>query len=371
MDMEENKTDLEKKPYIKNIVFAAAALVAIVLLTIAWFVNNTRVTGNGVQISANQKSFELRSYGKNGIYDDLLGDFLDSVSVWNAESDTSETNTSEAGTSDNSYTTTAEKASISWLMSDQSNMGNDSDKEIDFSTEDRKDYAIEPGSEGRLTFYIVPGTNGTQTFQIHLSVVPYQASTEESTNKITAIEEVGKANDNGSTTGQKQYAREFISGHILFFQETTAEDGTKQDTWLKDRNFEVTITDAVADQEYAYTIYWKWPQVFSEIILNGGDDYLDGRKPILTSTIRENILADMKKNPQKYFYNSLTSSPLSTKDELIGEIDKIHASSQISGEMAQNFVDLSSFYNQADQIIGSQISFILVELSAEAGGSTQ
>jgi hypothetical protein len=80
----------------------------------------------------------------------------------------------------------------------------------------------------------------------------------------------------------------------------------------------------------------------------------------------------MKENPQKYFYNSLTQSPLEKENQLIsGEngIDDIHDNSPtIEGDMAQNFVDLSSFYNQADQIIGSQISFVLVELSAELGG---
>jgi hypothetical protein len=137
----------------------------------------------------------------------------------------------------------------------------------------------------------------------------------------------------------------------------------------------VTIEDAEAGEEYGYTLYWKWPQVFSEVILNAGDAYLNGRSPILTEALREEILADMTDDPQKYFYNSLKRAPLSAKDSLIEEISEIHEKSPVSGGTggyhAQNFVDLSSFYNQADQIIGSQISFIMVGLTAETGGTDQ
>jgi hypothetical protein len=346
------------KTFFKCGIFVMTTLVALIALAAAWFVNNSRVAVDGVNLSSGDTSFELGSYGRNGIYDDIISEFFENVTV----SDSSP------------YTTSGARTNISWLVSDDSNIGNFNEEDVDFSTEDRKDYAIEPGSDGELTFYIVPGKNGTQTFSFDLSITPYAATVDDSTKEITNVTEVGGTGA-GSTD---RYANQFIAGHILFFLEKSSDTSDVTSdidyTWIKDNTFEITITSAEAGQEYAYTIYWKWPQVFSELILNEGDRYLNGRSPVLTSDLRDEILTDMVKNPQKYFYNSLTGAPLSKTYSLISGdegIADIHKKSPViggsSGYNAQNFVDLSSFYNQADQIIGSRISFVLVELSGTAG----
>jgi hypothetical protein len=109
------------------------------------------------------------------------------------------------------------------------------------------------------------------------------------------------------------------------------------------------------------------------MILNEGDVYLNNRTQILTADLRAEILADMAEQPQRYFYNSLTRLPLTTADDLVQEIADIHEKSpNVGGEdgyQAQSFVDLSSFYNQADQIIGSRVSFLMVSLTAVLGGA--
>jgi hypothetical protein len=258
-------------------------------------------------------------------------------------------------------------------MSGDSNIGNynENEEDVDFSENDRKDYAIEPGAEGNLSFSIIPKNSGTQTFHLNLSMIPYVADIDTSTKEIKSVTEVGKE---GDKMDANNYARQFLAGHILFYLQSETADGETEYTWMKEGTFDITIKDAVINQEYEYTVHWLWPLVFSEIILKNEDPYLNGHTPIFPENeeLREEILEDMKENPQKYFYNSLTQSPLEKENQLIsGEngIDDIHDNSPtIEGDMAQNFVDLSSFYNQADQIIGSQISFVLVELSAELGG---
>jgi hypothetical protein len=346
------------KTFLRCGVLMTAASIVMFVVSMAWFANNSRVGANGISLSADNGNFALRSYGQNGIYDeDILAQFFEIIKLGMGDS--------------SSHTTTGLSQSISWLVSGDSNLGNYSQDDVDFTQSDRKDFAIEPGSEGRLTFYIVPGGSGTQTFDLQLAITPYAAVVDEETKKILTVTEVGGTDDSDTN----QYARQFLAGHVLFFLEKETTDEAEQYCWIKDETFSVTIEDAEAGEEYGYTLYWKWPQVFSEVILNAGDAYLNGRTPILTKALREEILADMTDYPQKYFYNSLKRAPLSAKDSLVKEISEIHEKSPVSGGTggyyAQNFVDLSSFYNQADQIIGSQISFIMVGLTVETGGTDQ
>ena len=82
-----------------------------------------------------------------------------------------------------------------------------------------------------------------------------------------------------------------------------------------------------------------------------------------TGILRDNIVTDMAEYPNKYFFSSLTGRPLDTKYEEVGEIPNIHKNSGKSDtDNKQLFVDLSSYYNQADMKIGSGISFVTATL---------
>lgn len=346
-------------------IFAAAAA------SVAWYANASEVGGSGITVQTQHgEGFELRSYGTKGIYDeDLLTRFFHTITLGKDTDDITR------------YTTATDNSSINWLMSDTSNIGNYSEDEVDFESKnsngtytERKNYAIEPGSSGELTFYIVPNTSGTQTFKLSFNMVPYKATVDETTNKITSSVEVGVEGDDTMNI----YARQFITGHIMFLLKE-GEGDTAKYTWLKDDAFSVTIENAVAKQEYKYTIAWQWPQVFSQIVLKDTDVYLNGRHPIFTDEIRNQIIKDFIDRPQYYFYNSLTKSPLLKGNTLItgtGELDGIEAIHQKSpkvggtdGYDAQVFIDLSSFFNQADQIIGNSISYIVLQLQASEGGT--
>ena len=73
----------------------------------------------------------------------------------------------------------------------------------------------------------------------------------------------------------------------------------------------------------------------------------------------------------KYFYNSLTKLPLDTGYVELTHIDDIYGGTTDQllqngeAEALQAFVDLSSFYNQADQCIGKRIDCVRVSLTAE------
>ena len=362
----------EKRKAVRSTVFAVAALIALIAICIAWFVSNTRVNGTLGGIRAGMKSVELKTYGGAGVHDDLLKKVMRSEGASGSESFWSYL----ADAVNGFFETSSDKYAINWLLSDTSNVGNYSAAQSDWeeywknppSGAERQDEAIEPGSSGELTFYVVPNYDGEIDLKMNLSLIPYK---EE---KTTFTEITDDA-----------IAKGFIDGHILFFLEKvtstgTGENGTstekKEIQWIKDGTFKIEIKDAKEDQEYGYTLYWCWPQTFGEAVLKSGDSYLNGRKILffgfsngeaMRNTILQTDDWSMMKNPGHYFYSSLTKSPLSADQEELKQIaDMYNKNSGELSEAAKNaFVDLSSYYNQADQYIGSHVDCVRVRLTAE------
>lgn len=375
------------------IVLAAAAVIA--ALSVAWFVSNTRVQFTGMSVSADMKSVELRTYGGAGIHDDLL------KKVTGADQDTEPKSfwyglaEAVSDTVNKFFETSPEKYAINWLLSDQSNIGNYSTEQSDWEgywknpQNRRQDKAIEPGSSGKLQFFVVPKRAGDVSLTMQLSLIPY--SYDSSTYKFTEANNI---------------ATEFITGHILFFLEEnntnssetkasdTGTDGQTKLIWLKDGSFSITIKDAQKDSEYPYTLYWCWPQTFAELVLAKEDPILGEKDPILSQytngeEVRKMIVCgnnassdggsdqavsagangtySMVEMPSRYFYSNLTHSPLQAGQEEVQKISDIY--NKKSNEMAEDaknaFVDLSSYYNQADQYMGGQANCLRVKLEMQ------
>ena len=333
------------------IVLAAGAVIA--ALCIAWFVSNNRVGAGTGEISADMKNIELRTKGGTGIHDDLLESLMEKESssyienIINAVLDTS-----------------LDNYSVNWLLSDDSNMGNYSKDNTDWkehwqnSNNKREDQAIEPGSSGKLEFFVVPKKDGTINLNMKLNLIPYSYK-------------------NSTLTESDNTAKDFIYGHILFFLEQ-GEDENKTLQWLQDGNFKIVIQNAKADKEYPYTLYWCWPQSFAETILKENDSFLNNNEPILSDykngeDIRKKItyedeIYSMVKMPNYYFYSNLTQGPLSVEQKELKQIQNIYeADSTINmeEELKNAFIDLSSYYSQADQYIGGHVDCLRVKLEMQ------
>ena len=344
----------------RMIVIGFVATVVIVVLTIAWFANNTKVHSTDTAVSADMRNVELKTSGGAGIHDDLLKKITESEQVppqksfWYEFGDKIETS--------------PEKYAINWLLSNESNIGNYSTTQSDWEKywknppqgAERQDEAIEPGDSGELTFYVVPKYGGTVELSMNLSLIPYKV-------KDTEITEI---NDS--------VAKNFIDGHILFFLENKTETGEKTIQWIKDGTFRITIEDAKKDDEYGYTLYWCWPQSFGEAVLKAGDIYLNNRNTLFSEfqndeKMRKLILQgddlSMVKKPERYFFSNLIKAPLSSdsNQKELEEIPKMYnqSSEKLSADAKNAFVDLSSYYNQADQYIGSHVDCVRIQLSAE------
>ena len=347
----------KRKTIYHIIIIAIVALIVIIALCIAWFVSNTRVKGTGATVSADMKNVELKTHGSAGIHDDLLKKIMDQENPTGSSWYQKPTNPF--------LETSPDKYSVNWLLSDQSNVGNYSNAQNweeywKDSNNKREDQAIEPGSSGRLQFSVVPKTAGNINLNMQLSLIPYKYQD----NKLEEADEITKT---------------FTSGHILFFLEESESSNAVNESatnlkWLKDGSFTLNIPDAQKDREYAYTLYWCWPQNFAEFTLAEGDEFLNGRKPILSTykngeTVRNDIAyADaqysMVNCPQRYFYSNLTQQPLPVGQTELSKIENMQTN--FSNEDTKDaFVALSSYYNQADQYIGSHANCLRVKLEMQ------
>lgn len=335
------KIESDKRKIIRNMIFIAAAAIALIAIGIAWFVSNSRVDASLGAVSAKYSGIEIGSSGSAGVHDDFLQEIKEAITYHLPNSNKHDT--SQGG-------------SINWLLNNDSNMNNYNDgKRFDDQNGAglRKDYAMEPGTKGKLDFYIKSHDEGALSLDFSLDVTPYYFNTD--TNTQTAVEE--SAVEAG-----------LLSGHILYFLGETQSDKTIKYTWIKDRAFNIVIPAAEKDKEYNYSIYWVWPLNLSTILLNEEDSFLNENEVEFddkdeTGTLRNTIAADMEKNPEKYFFSSLTEKPLDTNYEEVKAIPEIRKKSGSDEAYdRQLFIDLSSYYNQADMKIGAGISFIGVTL---------
>jgi len=310
----------------------------------AWFVSNSRVNGTLVTVSAKYSGIEIGSKGRAGVHDDFLQTIKEGITSFYFPTINEEHDTSSGG-------------SINWMLNRNSNMRNYKDGQSFNETEAkyRKDYAIEPGTKGKLDFFIKTYEDGDFSLDFSFEISPFHVESDD-------VKPILVENDTVEAG--------LLSGHILYFLGEEQSDGKIKYTWIKDGKFKIDIKDAKKDAKYNYSIYWVWPLNLSTILLNEEDSFLNGNKVEFddkdsTGTLRNNIVTDMAEHPNKYFFSSLTGQPLKKEEyEEVNEIPKIHENSgKNEGDYnKQLFVDLSSYYNQADMKIGSGISFVTATL---------
>ena len=327
----EKEIENNKRKVARSIIFIAAAAIAFIAICIAWFVSNNRVSGTSGTVSAKYSGIEIGSEGKAGVHDDLLQGIKNGI------------NTSQGG-------------SINWMLSENSNMKNYKDGESFNETTGaayRKEYAMEPGTKGQLDFFIKTYEAGDLSLDFSLDISPFHIGTD---NKPVNVE-------------NKTVEAGLLSGHILYFLGEKQSDEKIAYTWIKNGKFKIEIQNAEKDKKYNYSIYWVWPLNLSTILLNNGDSFLNGNTVEFddkdpTGTLRDIIVKDMTEHPEKYFFSSLTGQPLDTNYAEVKEISNIHENSGKNDEKynKQLFVDLSSYYNQADMKIGAGISFVTATL---------
>ena len=339
----EKEIENNKRKIVQSIVFIAAAAIALIAICMAWFVSNSRVKGTLVTVSAKYSGIEIGSEGRAGVHDDFLEIIKKEITRYFPENK-EEHDTSSGG-------------SINWMLNESSNMINykEGKRFEETGAKYRKDYAIEPGTKGKLDFFIKTYEDGDFSLDFSFEISPFHVESGDGTPILV---------------GNYTVEAGLLSGHILYFLGEEQSDGKIKYTWIKDGKFKIDIQEARKDIKYKYSIYWVWPLNLSTILLNTEDSFLNGSTVEFddkdsTGILRNNIVTDMEKHPNKYFFSSLTGSSLDTAYDEVKEISNIHKNSgKNEGNTydKQLFVDLSSYYNQADMKIGSGISFVTATL---------
>lgn len=329
----ENEKSLKKHLFLflKNNILLAGAVFAFILLTAAWFVNNSRVQAGGATVSATaDRKFELAAVGTTGEYDDILksilGDIVQDGDDWSSTDSTIDGKVTSNG-----------KGDIVWVMSSDQNLKNNTENGT-----------IEPGSSGKLEFYVLPkDTSAKHDFTFTLTVKGYYKDNSG------YLPMSSKGNDFDTKKFYK-----LLSGHIQFFSscdENGKYDGRLTATATAEG---ITITGLKRSTDVGktkVTIYWVWPYYVGDMILPDGNGKLssDEKKTLFTDKLRETTAKEMADNYGKYFENPIDdTSKGKIADMVKGNID----------ETAYNVIYTA--YNNADKYIGENGEYILVQLSA-------
>ena len=331
----ENEKSLKKHLFLflKNNILLAGAVFAFILLTAAWFVNNSRVQAGGATVSATaDRKFELAAVGTTGKYDNILksilGDIVQDGDDWSSTDSTIDGKVTSNG-----------KGDIVWVMSSDQNLKNNTENGT-----------IEPGSSGKLEFYVLPkDTSAKHDFTFTLTVKGYY----KDNGKYLPM------SSKGNGFAEKFY--KLLSGHIQFFSSRDA-DGKYDGRLTATASAEgITINGLKRstiknETQKKVTIYWVWPYYVGDMILPDGNGKLsnDEKKTLFTNDLRNTIAGEMTGEKYgKYFENQIDETSRGKIAKMVnGNID----------EAAYNVIYTA--YNNADKYIGENGEYILVQLSA-------
>lgn len=306
------KIEEDKKNAKRSTAFAAAALIAIIALCIAWFVANYMVTGTSSSVSAKSDVlYRLASVGtRQSAEESYLKLQSGTTEVLDSYIDLDTGNTIET-----EQTYHVGEASLAWYMNGQE--------------------SFQPGASGKMEFYIIPTQTGAKrkSVEITFDVDAYQINNS-------------KAQKTENTTLQK-----LVNGHILLFRHS-GESGYSN--WLNpEEKYKMTL-DAPDEGfkegvPYKVTVYWVWPKYFRNYIYNSRSEYGD---------LFTNTTSDDYKNLVNYININNKENIFSNKSaEVAYRLNKEMTEEQLS--------QCSQFYDEADEYIGQQKCYVYINASVK------
>lgn len=342
----------EWKVFLRTGIIMFAALVAIIIACIAWFVSNNKVTISGTKVQSAGSEFELAAAAKPdsessaGVYDSLL--------------DVPEGTETSIG--DKKFLATdGSHTSITWAITGDSNMNNN-------NTED----GIEPGASGKMTFYIISQKDGPLSVTLDLTLTGY---TGEETSDLQ------EANEK---------AQQLLKGHVLLFagydSNTHSYKGWISEdagSWSMTLDYERergvlsraengkltwSVQDAKKGTAYPVTIYWVWPEMLGSYLVKNQSSI--GKRPILfpedwnesskhlTELPKALFTTMCKTDDNRYFY-------WKESEDFAGTVTDKKLSQMRTNFNPVMYGTFAVYYNQADEYLGSNVRFVKMKLDAQ------
>lgn len=294
----------KRKLLIMKIIPVAVLAFILIAVSLAWFTIDKALDLDSFGMASVDSPFELKTVGSA---DTLKANILDSNDY--------------SMVSNESNITSDENNKIYWLLDDESGMMD----------------GINPGSYGKLTFYIVPKQSGDLEIQFKLGITGY---TGNDTDGYKAVE------DNEVT--------KFLNGHIMFFEKYDENTNTYSD-FLHDETFTRTFNDCKVDEPQEVNLYWVWPNTLGQILMKSTDENLSEKNALFDDNSDErSVFAEYIKDN----IGSFLSVNADTEDNKT-TLEKILKGEKYS---TTRLSSLSSMYNDADEAIGTQVQYLLVEL---------
>ena len=335
----EDEDDDDKKTatfgLFKTFSMMVIALAVLIFVSTAWFTMNRNISVSGMDIKTRTIPFELATTGNRIRFRSLVG-FADSQYTEGS---------SEVISGTTYYRTGVDTDNI--LLRFQ-------------GTEEDAAAELEPGGSGDFLFYVIPNETGRLNVDFTFNIRGYYAVIDPTTKEVTNLLDISTLTqaESGLTPAQiaeKQEALNYLKGHIFFFEEEGEPDILSDPYYYKKpiqnnlfpKDFG-TVTKNVPQEVH---IFWMWPRTLGQITLNSSAKR--SGIPIVAdgSTDKTKVITIVKNNKNIIFANSS-----SITDAMI----------ENSGT-DENFPILSRGYNDADQDIGSNVDYYLLEVTATPG----
>lgn len=348
----------ERKKIIYNLVLVVTASIVVVigLLTMAWFAKNKDSSSNGIGVRVTTTPFVLAACGSNkgpmsykktdGVYDsELINDMNGAIRVNEGE-------TYIYG--DETYYVANSADTIIWNLSSNNNP---------------KDDGIHPDSSGFFTFYLIPNVDTGFSTDITLRIDGYRARVTKNTEK----ENSPLANYSGTfqvdnleliEEGDPEYvAVQYLNRRLLFFG--SGSKGSYAD-FYDEKTISLSYTDDQVTKgvPIPVTIQWIWPKTFAQMACIAAADNITTDEETI-GNIRQYIVAE----PEQLLSSSIVSRNVAldkmadpVRDE---ETNAITGYTFNSASAGINLMTLSEGYNVADSMVGKDVKYFLLSITAE------
>lgn len=337
-DKKERKKQ-SKRSLIKFGSLAVFAFIVWIFATSAWFAANQTVSTSDMSVAASDMPFEIAAKG------------------------TAVRNDTEFSNADNTYV----YGNSDYVSGYYATGNSDTQIKIRYTPASGESTDFGPGSSGTIEFYVIPKQNGDLSVEIDLDVIGYR-TLGETTTTIKRISELTTSNSGleQSVIDQYKSADNFLKGHIMFFEE---EGDTAETTLLDSRYYykkpitdkilEKTFVNARKDVPEKVTIHWMWTNTLGQIALKNNTSELRSDYPVvqdvpddgtdITNSDKGKVIQYLKDNKSTVFVNYTTITD--------SDID--------NAKTKAIFKKLSDGYNDADLLIGSSVSYFIIDITVK------
>ena len=314
-DEEKNSREallLERKKAIYNLILLSAAsfVVLIGAITMAWFSDNEKVNGTNMNVSVKGPNYVITTLenGTNGLY---YEEFHHQVQGINA---------------------------LILQMNDEYNMENVT------PAPSGQIAGIHPGSCGRIKFHVTPKIADLK-LEFEFEILGFVATkTEMNETRMTLLDE-------------DEYPAIFLNGHILLFAGRTGSNSDNyvySDPILSGEDMKRLWEKTFSSGGEWVEIYWVWPKTLSKIVDARGCTKVNVTEvPFLdtTSTDYRKLVLNLCTYPGYYMKGVVVDSSFAATD------------------IVRDYDYYGDCYDQADNDIGMEISYILLKMSVSESDS--